>query len=56
MKKTAIITLTFNKLEQATKQFLDSLYEFISEDDFDLILVKVIIFKVLELKFILKKN
>lgn len=39
MKKTAIITLTFNKLEQATKPFLDSLYEFTSEDDFDLILV-----------------
>lgn len=39
MKKTAIITLTFNKLEQATKPFLDSLYKFTSEDDFDLIIV-----------------
>ena len=28
MKKTAIITLTFNKLEEATKPFLNSYKEF----------------------------
>ncbi len=39
MKKTAIITLTFNKLEEATKPFLNSLYEFTPENDFDLIIV-----------------
>lgn len=39
MKRTAIITLTYNKLEQATKPFLDSLYKFTSEDEFDLYIV-----------------
>ena len=39
MKKTAIVTLTYNKLEQATKLYLDSLYKFTSEDEFDLIIV-----------------
>ncbi|MBP3820245.1 glycosyltransferase family 2 protein [bacterium] len=39
MKKTAIITLTYNKLEQATKPFLNSLYEFTPEKDFDLVIV-----------------
>lgn len=39
MKKTAIVTLTFNKLEKATKPFLESLYKFTDEKDFDLIIV-----------------
>ena len=39
MKRTAIITLTYNKLEQATKPFLNSLYEFTDEKTFDLVIV-----------------
>ena len=37
--KTAIITLTYNKLEQATKPYLESLYQHTNEEDFDLYLV-----------------
>ncbi len=40
MKKIAIITLTYNKLEEATKPFLESLYKFTDEENFDLILVE----------------
>lgn len=39
MKKVAIITLAFNKLEEATKPYLKSLYQFTDTDMFDLILV-----------------
>lgn len=39
MKKTAIITLTYNKLEVATKLYLDSLYQYTDENEFDLIIV-----------------
>lgn len=39
MKRVAIITLTWNKLEQATKLYLDSLYKYTDENLFDLILV-----------------
>ncbi len=39
MKKTAIVTLTYNKLNEATKPFLTSLYQYTNEDDFDLIIV-----------------
>ena len=39
MKKAAIITLTYNKLELATKPFLESLYKFTQEEEFDLIIV-----------------
>ena len=39
MKKTAIITLTYNKLEVATKPYLDSLYQYTDENEFDLIIV-----------------
>ena len=39
MKKTAIVTLTYNKLEVATKPFIESLYEYTSEDEFDFIIV-----------------
>ena len=39
MKKTAIITLTYNKLNEATKPYLDSLYKFTDESDFDLYLI-----------------
>lgn len=39
MKKTAIITLCYNKLKEATEPFLNSLYEFTKTDDFDLYLV-----------------
>ena len=39
MKKTVLITLTYNKLEQATKPYLDSLYKFTDENSFDLVIV-----------------
>jgi len=39
MAKAAIITLTYNKLEEATKPCLNSLYEFTPEKDFDLYIV-----------------
>ncbi len=39
MKKIAIITLLYNKLEEATKPYLESLYKYSKEDIFDLILV-----------------
>jgi len=39
MKKTAIITLCYNKLKEATEPYLNSLYEFTNKDDFDLYLV-----------------
>ena len=39
MAKFAIITLTYNKLEQATKSFLNSLYEFTDENCFDFFVV-----------------
>ena len=39
MKKVAIITLAFNKLEEATKPYLKSLYQLTDTDMFDLILV-----------------
>lgn len=37
--KTAIITLTYNKLNEATKPYLDSLYQHTKESDFDLYLI-----------------
>lgn len=37
--KTAIITLTYNKLNEATKPYLESLYKFTPENEFDLYLV-----------------
>lgn len=39
MKKTAIITLTYNQLECATKPFLNSLYKFTDKDLFDFYIV-----------------
>ena len=39
MKKTVLITLTYNKLEQATKPYLDSLYKYTDESSFDLVVV-----------------
>ena len=39
MIKTTIITLTWNKLEKATKPFIDSLYKHTRSDDFKLIVV-----------------
>lgn len=39
MKKVAIITLTYNKSERATKPFLNSLYEFTDEACFDFFVV-----------------
>lgn len=39
MKKVAIITLVYNKLEEATKPYLCSLYKYTNIDLFDLILV-----------------
>lgn len=39
MKKVAIITLCYNKLNEATKPFLNSLYQFTDTEMFDLILV-----------------
>lgn len=39
MKKLAIITLTYNKFNEATKPYLDSLYKYTNIDDFDLIIV-----------------
>ena len=39
MKKTVLITLTYNKLEEATKPYLESLYEFTDESLFDLVIV-----------------
>lgn len=39
MKKTAIITLCYNKLDKATKPYLESLYKYTEEDSFDLYLV-----------------
>lgn len=39
MKKTAIITLTYNKLDTATKPYLESLYKYTDENTFDLIIV-----------------
>lgn len=39
MKKVAIITLTYNKYETATKFFIQSLYEFTDVEKFDLIIV-----------------
>lgn len=39
MAKTAIITLAYNKLNEATKPYLDSLYKFTKEEDFDLYFV-----------------
>lgn len=39
MKKTVLITLTYNKLEQATKPYLDSLYKYTDENSFDLVVV-----------------
>ena len=37
--KTAIITLTYNKLNEATKPYLASLYKYTNEDNFDLYIV-----------------
>lgn len=39
MKKAVLITLTYNKLEEATKPYLESLYEFTDESLFDLVIV-----------------
>ncbi len=39
MKKLAIITLTYNKFNEATKPFLNSLYKYTNPDCFDLIIV-----------------
>lgn len=39
MKKVAIVTLTYNKLEEATKLFLDSLYKYTNTELFDLVIV-----------------
>lgn len=38
-KKTAIITPVFNKFNQATKPFLDSIYKYTDTDMFDLIII-----------------
>ena len=37
--KTAIVTLTWNKLNEATIPFLDSLYTYTDPEDFELIIV-----------------
>ena len=37
--KTAIVTLTYNKLNEATKPYLESLYNHTNTNDFDLYLV-----------------
>lgn len=39
MKKIAIVTLCFNKLNEATKPYLNSLFEFTNPDNFDLYLI-----------------
>ena len=39
MKKIAIVTLTYNKLKEATKPYVTSLYEFTDANLFDLIVV-----------------
>ena len=39
MNKTVIITPAFNKFEMATKQFLQSLYQYTDENSFDLIII-----------------
>ena len=39
MKKAVLITLTYNKLEEATKPYLESLYKFTDESLFDLVIV-----------------
>ena len=39
MKKVAIITLTYNKLDKATKPYIDSLYQHTDENLFDLVIV-----------------
>ena len=39
MLKTAIVTLTYNKLELATKPFLESLYKYTLSELFDLVIV-----------------
>lgn len=39
MQKIAIVTLTYNKFEEATKEFLESLYKYTDVDIFDLIVV-----------------
>ncbi len=39
MKKAVLITLTYNKLEEATKPYLESLYEYTDESLFDLVIV-----------------
>lgn len=39
MKKIAIVALTYNKLEEATKLFLDSLYKYTNTELFDLVIV-----------------
>ena len=37
--KTAIVTLTWNKLKEATIPFLDSHYTYTDPEDFELIIV-----------------
>jgi len=39
MKKTAIITLTYNKYKEATSYFLKSLYEYTKSELFDIVIV-----------------
>lgn len=39
MEKTCIITPTYNKLEKATKPFMETLYQYTDENLFDLIIV-----------------
>ena len=39
MKKTALITLTYNKLNEATKPYINSLYNYTNEELFDLYIV-----------------
>ena len=39
MKKAVLITLTYNKLEEATKPYLESLYKYTDESLFDLVIV-----------------
>ena len=39
MKKVGIVTLTYNKYEQATKHYIESLYKYTDENLFDLLIV-----------------